>query len=375
MKMTINRAALKAALAIVVRAIATKPTLPVLSNVLIKTDNGRLKLVATDLNIGITHYVPARVVEEGEITVPAKLFTDVIHGLISEEVTLTTDERAIALNIVGGRFETSLRGIEADEFPCMPQFGEDPVVTLEGKELSEALDQVAFAAADDDTRPVLAGVLMKFHEARMSLCAADGFRLSQRRIGLDQVIKKTVSVILVKKAALQAAAIFAESKQVHIIVNQRGSQILFRAGDDVELTARLIDGAFPDIERIIPQSCTTRVKVDAIKLRQAAKLAKVFATESQNNLRLEFDEDAVGSGRIKLTANANEIGSNSGEIEGSIEGESNKIAVNVQFLLDALDAISTEHVVLEIQSPQAPFVVKPMGKDGFVQVIMPMTIR
>ena len=376
MKIIVSRPALKQALAIVHRAVGSRSTLPVLSHVLIASDQGRLKLVGTDLNMAISHWIGASILEGGEITVPAKLLTDVVAGLSGDQITLTTREERAELKLACGRDTTTIRGFDADEFPSIPLITTEPIATIPGTVLAEALAQVAFAAATDESRPVLAGVRLRFCADGLLLTAADGFRLADRKIPLEPSIHRThgVEVIVIKSALRELPAIIDSDTPVQIRINTSAAQVWFTTAD-TELIARVIDGSYPDVQRIIPTQHTTRAVIDTAALRQAVKLAKIFATtESASVVKLELHPNNDGPGQLHLSARV-EDGDNAGTIDAVISGPQGRIALNVRYLAEVLDCIDTPHVVIELQTEQAPLVIKPSGTTAYTHVIMPMTWR
>ncbi|MBP1465203.1 DNA polymerase III subunit beta [Candidatus Chloroploca sp. M-50] len=377
MKLTCLQDNLKRGLATVSHAVAGKSTLPVLSNVLLATDEGRLKLAATNLEVGITHWIGAQIQEEGAVTVPAKLLADVIGSLPNDRVTLTLDARTQTLKVECGRFTSNIKGIEADEFPTIPSItGQEPLTSLPPDVLREAIDQVVFAAATDESRPVLAGVLVRLNDTRLFFAAADGFRLATRNVPLPEPVARQSEFIVPARTLAELARIASETQgQVSITVATGGSQVLFHT-ETTELVSRLIDGRFPDVERIIPQQHITRSVLETSELAKAVKLASYFATASQNVVKLTMEPGGeLGPGRVIISANAAEVGDNTGEIDGMIQGEGGQIALNVKYLTELLGAIKSAQITLETQSPQSPGVFKPVGQDGYIHIIMPMSIR
>lgn len=377
MKLTCLQENLKRGLATVSHAVAGKSTLPVLANVLLATDGGRLKLAATNLEVGITHWIGAQIEEEGAVTVPAKLLSDVVSGLPNDRVTLTLDARTQTVKVECGRFTNNIKGIEADEFPTIPTISdEDPAATLAPDLLREAIDQVAFAAASDDSRPVLAGVLVRLHDSRLFMAAADGFRLATRTVPLPEPVSRQVEFIIPARALAELGRIAGESQSsVSLTVAPGGSQVLFHT-ENTELVSRLIDGRFPDVERIIPQQYTTRTVLETAELAKAVKLASYFASASQNVVKLTIEPGGeLGPGRLVISANAAEVGDNTGELDGMINGEGGQIALNVKYLADLLGAMKTAQIALETQTAQSPGVFKPVGSEGYIHIIMPMSIR
>lgn len=377
MYIAIIQADLKRALSTALRAVAGKSTLPVLSNVLLATDAGRLKIAATNLDIGLTCWIGGNIEDEGAVTVPAKLLNDVIGGLPNDRVNLTLDSRTQTLNVTCARFEANIKGIEADEFPVIPTIQDRaPTASFPPALLREAIDQIAFAAATDDTRPVLTGVLIRMRGSQASFSAADGFRLAQRTMELPTAVSDVVELIVPARALQELGRILGDSdSDVGMTVTPNGGQVLFHTNDS-DLVSRLIDGKFPDIERVIPAQFMTRTIMETQDLAKAVKLASYFATASSNIVRLQMDSGGdLGPGKLTISANAAEVGDNKGAIDGMVHGEGGQIALNVRFLTEALHAIKTPQVAIETQTAQNPAVFKPVGADGYVHIVMPMSVR
>ena len=377
MHLTCLQENLKRGLATVSHAVAGKSTLPVLANVLLATDGGRLKLAATNLEIGITHWIGAQVQEEGAITVPAKLLADVVGGLPADNVTLTLDGRTQTLKVACGRFTNTIKGIQADEFPVIPSIADQaPVTSVPSDVLREAINQVAFAAAGDDTRPVLAGVLVRLSDTRLFMAAADGFRAATRTVTLPEPVGQPVTCIVPARALAEVSRIVeGQATPVSLTLSSGGHQVLFHTAT-TELVSRLIDGQFPDVERIIPTQYLTRTVLDTAALVKAVKLASFFASASQNVVKLTMTPgDEHGPGTLVISANAADVGDNTGELDGMIHGEGGQIALNVVYLTELLTCLKSAQIAIETQSPQSPGVFKPVGQADYVHIIMPMSIR
>ncbi|HWQ11261.1 MAG TPA: DNA polymerase III subunit beta [Roseiflexaceae bacterium] len=377
MKLSCLQENLKRGLAIVGHAVAGKSTLPVLSNILLATDDGRLKLAATNLEIGITCWIGAKIDGEGAVTVPAKLLTDVVGSLPNDKITLTLDARTQTLNLTCARFETNIKGIEAEEFPVIPTVAErGRAAAFPPELLREAIDQIAFAAATDDTRPVLTGVLVRLKGNRATFAAADGFRLAQKTIELPEPVSESHELIIPARALSELARIIGDAEgPVELTVTPGGGQVLFHT-ENIDLVSRLIDGKYPDIERVIPSSHLTRTVLDTQELAKAVKLASYFASASANIVRLTMEPGGeLGPGKLTISANAAEVGDNKGQVDGMVHGEGGQIALNVKFLAEAIGAIKTPQVALETQTAQNPAVFRPVGAEGYVHIVMPMTVR
>ncbi len=368
---------LKRGLSVVSHAVASKSTLPVLSNILLTTEGGRLRLQATNLEVGITCWIGAKVEDEGAVTIPAKLLADFVGNLPNDAVTMSLDERTQTVHLRCARSEANIKGIEADEFPSIPTVeADEPTVALDRDVFRSAINQVAFAAATDDTRPVLAGVLLKLQGNEVTLSATDGFRLSVKTIELPEPVRVAQEVIIPARALIELSRIIGDSESpVEMTVTPSGGQVLFHT-DNIDLVSRLIDGKFPDYQRIIPKQYATRAVMDRSGFLRDAKQASVFASSSANIAKVTLDAGAEwGPGRLTLSANAAEVGDNKSELEGQITGEGGQIALNVKFLQEALGAIDTPQVVFEMQSQAAPGVFRPVGDESLLIIVMPMTVR
>lgn len=377
MKVSCLQENLKRGLSIVSHAVASKSTLPVLSNILITTDGGRLRLQATNLEVGITCWIGAKVEDEGAVTIPAKLLSDFVGNLPNDAVMMTLDERTQTMHLSCARSEANIKGIEAEEFPSIPSVdGSDMTIRLQPDVLKDAINQVAFAAAGDDTRPVLAGVLLKLADTGLTMAATDGFRLAVKTLELPEPVPAPQEVIVPARALVELARIVGDGEDpVEMTITPSGGQVLFHTGN-VDLVSRLIDGKFPDYARIIPKQYNTRAVMDRGAFLQAARQASVFAIASANIAKMTLDAGAeFGPGRMVLSANAAEVGDNSTELEGQINGEGGQIALNVRFLQEALNAQPTPQVGFEMQTKAAPGVFRPVGDDSLLIIVMPMSIH
>lgn len=372
MKLSVLQSSLRRKLATVKPAVAGKSSLPVLSNVLLTaTDGGRLKIAATNLDVGITTYCGAKIEMEGAVTVPAQLLSDVVNSLPDDTVTLELDERTQTLNIKCGRTTANVKGIEADEFPVLPYVNGTPLVSFENAAtLRTALDQVVFAAAQDDARPVLAGVLWRATFDGICLAAADGYRLAVKNLHAETSVQPTEKreEIIPAKSLQQVARVLSDDTPVDVVLTE--NQALFRCGD-TEIVTRLVMGKFPDFERIIPAQHLTRAVVDTATFARDVKLTSYFAAASANIVKLTFD----AQGAYAISANATEIGGNTSSGEAMVEGEGGTIALNVTFLQDALAACKSAQIAIETQTPQSPAVIKPVGDDNYIHICMPMAVR
>jgi DNA polymerase-3 subunit beta len=360
-------------LSIVGRAVATRSTLPVLSNVMLATDGARLKLSATNLEIGIVCWVGAKIEEDGSTTVPARLLTDFVNSLPPERIDMELVVRTQTLNLKCARFEANIKGIDAQEFPLIPTAGEDSKISLDPSMLRQMVDQVAFAAATDESRPILTGVLARFQGTQLTLAAADGFRLSVRTAHLSEPVSEPVTVIVPARALAELSRISGEQEQpIEITITQARNQVLFHMAN-VDLVSQLIEGNFPDYNQIIPKSYATRTVVSTSDFLKAVKTANIFARDAANIVRVEIVPGGeLAPGRVTLTATSAEVGDNVGEIDAVVEGEQVEVAFNAKYLIDVLSVVDAAQVALETTSASSPGVIKPVGSEDFTHVIMPM---
>ncbi len=376
MKAIVLQENLARGLNIVSRAVSPRSTLPVLANVLLASDEGRLRLSATNLEMGITCWIGARIEEEGSTTVPARTFSDLVNTLPGDQVTLTLDVNTQTLNVRCGPSNTDIKCMDAQEFPPMPAPELDNAIRLNVLDFKEMVHQVAFAASADEARPVLQGVLIQVEGEQITLAAADGFRLSVRKAQLSQPAPQSINVIVPARALNELARIVADGNNELLMLVPKGrGQVVFRCGD-VELVSQLIEGTYPDYQNIIPRNYQTRVLVSTTALLKACKQAEIFARESINEARLHIKpaSDPSLPGEMEVTAFSEETGKNETVIEATVEGKGLLIAFNVKFLREVLEVIKTPNVALEMNTSQTPGVIRPVGGDDFVHVIMPMRL-
>jgi DNA polymerase-3 subunit beta len=372
MKLTCLQENLAKGLGIVSKAVSTRSTLPVLGNVLLATDDGRLKLAATNLELGITCWVGARVEEKGAITVPARTLVDMVNAFAAEQVNMDLNLRNKALRLACGRSEANIKGIDAQEFPLIPT-AEPDGIPIPAELLREMINKTAFAAATDESRPILTGVLVKLEGKQLVMAAADGFRLSVSYGALEREVEEPVTVIVPANSLKELYRISAEQKEhIGLTLPSGRGQAIFRL-ENIELVSQLIDGSFPDYAQIIPRSFATRTVVNTGEMRTACKTADIIAREAAHTTRLRvFPEDGLTPGHMVVAATSAETGDNETEIDALVEGDPVEIAFNVKYLNDVLGVLEMPQVALETTSESSPGVIKPVGSEDFVHVIMPM---
>lgn len=387
-------------LSIVGRAISSRSTLPVLGNILLEARDNQLRLAATNLEIGVNCWIGAKVEDEGAITVPARLLIDFVGNLPPDRVDMELAVRTQTLHLRCARFEANMKGIDAADFPIIPTIGseetgsavvaEGAVMELEASGLRKMVDQVIFAASNDESRPTLTGVEVSFKDGRITMAATDGYRLSLRSAAVNGSLPPEALTVIVPARSLgefaRISADAEENRPVQVIITQARNQILFqiwgknlegKAGSfhRVELASQLIDARFPDYRAIIPKSHTTRTVVDTAALLKAVRVAFLFARDNANIIRVRIDPaNGSGHGALSLTANSAEMGDSVNEIDAMVEGQDLEIAFNAKYLIDVLSQIDQPQVVLETTQATRPGTVRPvgMGEDEFLHVVMPM---
>ncbi|MGW8318208.1 MAG: DNA polymerase III subunit beta [Candidatus Promineifilaceae bacterium] len=373
MKVSCLQENLAKGLGIVSRAVSTRSTLPVLANVLLATDGGRLKLSATNLEIGITSWIGAKVEEEGSITVPARTISDLVSALPPETVAMTLDTKTQTLHMASARIESNIKGIDPSEFPLVPESGEDDRYKIESEVLKSMINQVAFAAATDDARPTLTGVLTRLDGKQIKMAATDGFRLSVRTAELTDYAEQPIEVVIPARALNELARIMDdETEAIHISLPEGRNQVVFDM-ENVVLVSQLIDGNFPDFQPVVPKRYGTRTVINTGEFAKACKMAEIFARESSHTARVRVEPgNELMPGYATISATSSETGDNVAQIDASVEGNEVEIAFNVRYMSQVLGVIDTAQTALETTKSTDPGVIKPVGKDDFLHIIMPM---
>ena len=376
MKLSCLQENLNRGLGVVGRAVATRTTLPITNNVLLATDQSRLKLVATNLEMAITYWIGAKVEEEGAITVPARLLIEFVNSLPSDKINISLSPQTKTLGLECARFEARISGVDAKDFPPIPTVDEGITTKVEVEALGQAISQVVFAAATEESRPVLTGVNAQFDNDLLTLAAADGFRLAVYKLPLASPVSQKTEVIIPARTLAELNRLMADGEEtVDITVNANKSQALFRL-KDIELVSQLIQGTFPQYSQLIPQSYNSRVVVDVAEFLRATKTASIFARDGSGIVRLVMTSGSeLTPGKLTISARSEEIGDDVGEIDAVIEGEEAKIAFNGKYLIDVLGVLREPQVALETTNPSSPGVIRPVGVDNYIHVVMPMFVQ
>ncbi len=373
MRVTVLQENLAHGLSIVSRAVSPRSTLPVLANVLVATDEGRLRLSATNLELGITCWIGAKITEEGSTTVPARTFTDLVATLPSDQVEMSLNVRNQKLNVRCASSNTDINCIDSQEFPPIPVPDLAEGIPINITDLKEMIQQVVFAASSDEARPVLTGVQLTTQGSQLTLQAADGFRLSIRKAELSSSPSRPIKAIIPARALAELARIASDGEStVNMVLPSGRGQVIFHM-KDVELVSQLIEGSYPDLEQVIPRSHQTRTVISTPAILKACKQAEIFAREGSHIARIQVTPGAENQpGTVEISGQSEETGFNQTVIDANIEGKQLLIAFNVRFLREVLDVIKTANVILETNIETTPGVFRPAGEDNFLHVIMPM---
>jgi len=370
MNVSVMQENLARGLGVVGRAVSSRATLPVLANVLLKTENAGLKLTATNLEIGINCWVPGKVTDEGEITVPAKLLADLVASLPNQRIDLQYSPKDRTLKVTCGGSRSSIKGIEADEFPVVAAIGDTPITSADSRALREALGEVVFAAASDESRPILTGVLTRLAGDKMTLAAADNYRIAVRSLTLAKAVTPEITIVVPARSYAELIRIMPDAEEsIEITVTPNKSQVLFHA-DGIDLVSRLIEGQFPSYEPIIPTSHTSRAVLDREAFLAGARRASIFARDSANIVKIELGGDAAEG--LSITAHTADVGDAADALEATVEGQPTSIAFNARYLIDVLSNLGADEAALELSGPLAPGVIRGVGKEDYVHVIMPV---
>ena len=386
MKLSCLQENLARGLGVVGRAVATRSTLPITQNVMLTSDQGMLRLSATNLEIAITTWIGAMIEEEGAITVPHRLVTDLVNSLPSDRVDLDlrgpdSDDPGAGggsvLHISCGRSRTHINGAAADDFPPIPQVDSGFATNIDPSVLRQGIGLVAFSAASDESRPVLTGVELKLEESNLVMAAADGFRLAVYTGQLSEPVTEALKVIVPARTMQEIQRLVSEqSAPVQVTLSPEKGQVMFKL-EHVEVVSQLLQGSFPNYDQLIPERYETRAVMELDDLKRATQSAAVFARDGSNIVRLEMEPQESGEGgQLKVSARSEEVGDNLDELDiDQMEGEDAKIAFNVRYLMEIVNVLGRGKVALEVTNSSSPGVFRPADSDRYVHVVMPMYVQ
>jgi DNA polymerase-3 subunit beta len=361
MKLQVTQENLNRALGSVARVANSRTTLPILANVLIKTTNSRLSLSATNLDIAITHYIGAKVSQEGSITVPARLMQDFVSSLPGGVINLDLEETK--LRVTTDQYKSVVNGIVADDFPVMPAISGGTKWSVDAAHFKKGLQQVVFAASGDESRPVLTGVLLHTVGGKLYMAATDSYRLAEKEMGSN---KSEVNLLVPATAMHDLLRILGDFEGA-IQVTHDDQQVLFQVGD-VELTARLVEGKYPDYKKLIPSGFETEVTLKRADFVNVTKVSSLFARESAGSVTIEVDESG---GTLSIRSVASQLGENTATANGKVKG-GGSITLNSRYLLDALGVLSGEDVSFGFNGKLEPTLLHDPEAKDYSHIIMPL---
>jgi DNA polymerase III subunit beta len=366
MKIICTQENLSRGLNIVSQAIGTDTTLPVLANVLLQTEDGRLKLSATDLETGISIFIGGKVEKTGTITVPAKLLAEYIKSLPAEKVELFTKDNILTLT--AGSYTASLNGIDPEEFPLIPKIDDKEICTVPADLFAEGINRTAFAAANDESRPELAGVFISFEEKTINLAATDSYRLAESIVTGAVRKGKKQTAIIPAKTLLELNHIIGEQADGQLKISLSENQMMFQYGN-ASLITRLVEGQFPNYKEIIPDSFQTEGLFKREELLQNIKITGLFSKIGANDIKFEFN---IPAKETSLYAASSQVGKNNSKIKGGIKGETTQSIFNYRYLLDGLNGIKSAEVKFNTNGSSGPGIIQPADSKNYTYVVMPI---
>jgi DNA polymerase III subunit beta len=362
MKLQVTQENFNKALNSVARIASGRSTLPILSNILLKTVNNRLSVVATNLDIAVTHFIGAKVSKEGSITVPARLTQDFINNLPSGVIDLGQEDKK--LHISTDMYRSVINGISANEFPVMPKIEGGDSLKIDTKLLKQGLQQTVIAASNDEARPILTGVYFNAFNGKLYVVATDSYRLAEKSL---MPLKKEVN-LLVPATAIQDLLRIIGDFEGETVISYDDQQVRFQVGD-VELVARLIEGKYPDYRQLIPKQFTTTISLPNADLTNVAKVSALFARESAGSITIDVSE---AKQEISIHSVASQLGENDASSKAEVKGEG-AVTMNSRYLLEALHVLPAEKVSCRFNGKLDPIVINDSNKaEDYTHIIMPL---
>lgn len=364
MKLTIKQDKIAKALASAGRVATTKAGLPILSNILLRTNGGHLVVAATDLEIASTHTVTADIETQGEITVPAKLISEFISNLPRSEVSI--EVKGTRVSISSGGYSSVINGIDATDFPELPVIDEDKSIqyAVRVDDFKQASAQTIFACSSDTTRPVLTGVFWHSHEGGLYLAGTDGYRLAEKR--LIDTASELAAIVPTTSLQEVLRCLGDDSDEVEVLFDE--TQVRFRI-NDTEITSRLIDGKYPNYRQLIPTQHETAIQVAVSDIVRTVKIAALFARSSGGSVTLKAQED---DSSFSVQSIASEVGENNSKSPAVVTGDG-EITLNSRYLIEVLSVIAADTIDIEYSGKLAPLVVRATGGESdYLHIIMPL---
>ncbi len=363
MELTVKQENLAKALNIVGKVASSRTSLPILNNILFRTNGSRLLIAATNLEIAVSENIGAKITSPGAITIPARIVSEFISSLPKGNVSLKVEGNH--LKIESGNYSSTINGVAADDFPELPTVEEKESIQylIKTSEFREAVAQTIITTSNDTTRPILTGVFWHSFEGSLYLAATDGYRLSEKKL----IETKSEVAAIIPATSLQEVmrSLSDEITEVEIMFDD--IQVKFRVGD-IEIVSRLIDGKFIDYRQLIPKSTETNVEVPKSEFVRIVKISALFARESGGSITLKADEDTK---KLSIHSIASELGENTSEAEAEITG-GGEVTLNSRYILEALNVISSDKINFGFSGKLAPTVIRSSTDDNYTHIVMPL---
>lgn len=364
MKASILKENLARALSITSRVVSSRGSLEILSHVLLTTEKGRMRVSATNLEVGINYWIGGKIDQEGDITIPARLFSDVVNSISSEKIELSVKD--LDVHIKSDADNLTIKGLAASDFPLIPTIKGEPTATINSNSLKDALNLVNFSAALDESRPVLSGIYFLIEDEKLVLAATDSYRLAEKTIKLDRKVEKKIEIIVPARTMIELTRVLSDiNEEVKIFVSD--NQILFLTRD-IEFTSRLIEGQFPNYKQIIPTENETSVVVPAGEFGNMIKMASLFARESANSVNIFVKS----KGEIEIKAVSSQIGESDSLLHADVQGKDGEITFNGKYITDVLNNLKTKNIIFEMSGKLSAGVIKPEKDSSYTYIIMPL---
>ncbi len=366
MKVICTQENLKSGLSIVGKVLSSTNTLPILNNILMKAEYGVLKISSTNLELAISTQIRCKTEEEGGITVVGKTLADLVNNLPNQNATIQTNGADLGIEV--GNYHTSIKTMPAEDFPLIPLVTGGQGLNIEAQDLKTALDQVAFAASNNQTQPEISGILFIVSGSELRVVATDRYRLAEKKIKLVGYTGGDLEVIVPQKTVVEISRIIGPQKgPVEIMFTATQAMFSF---NNTEVVSRLVDGQYPDYQQIIPTNFIISAGVEKQLLSGALKTTSVFSRAS-NSVSLKFLSSAQ---QLVLTAESSDLGKSVVELPCKIDGGDGEVILNHHYLLDCLTGIDSSGVVLKIIDDSSPSLVVPVDRDDYLYLVMPIKI-
>lgn len=361
MKLTVTQENLARALSTVARIASNRGSLPILSNVLLRTTNNQLYIAATNLDLAISETIGAKVSREGSITVPARLMQDYVTSL--PNATLTLELVDSKLKISTDHHNSSINGTPADDFPVMPVIENSEVLTMPGAAFKQSLSQVLFAASNDDARPVLTGLYLHSKDGQLFAAATDSYRLAEKRIAPAD---SKISMLLPASSLSEVLRVMKEDVD-DVTINYDEQQALISLGS-IEIVTRLIEGTYPDYRKLLPKSYETTATTTRKDLQEITKVSSLFAREAAGGVTMSIEAEQK---QISIRSIASQVGENTAIAEADVTGDA-VITMNSRYILDALSAFDGDKIAVNVNGKLDPCVFTDPDNDDYLHVVMPV---